>query len=229
MKDRILSEVQSVAEGSGSMHQSLMEIVPISAEVLEARARALSESMMHHYEDFSVMTIDSFVNRLVRGFAKDLKWEEDFQIELDEAALIDEAVSRLLSRVGRPGEEALTRLLKGFVRQQVDEERNTNFRTQLTSFGKQVTKESMQKALDALDPEVWHPDALEAFRKEQYLLLQTRRKVPVARAKAALERMEELGLEDRRFFSRRLTKLVAQCEQKKGAKSIHWKTFARPN
>ena len=219
MKDRILNEVQSVAAGSGSMHQSLMEIVPISAEVLEARARALSESMMHHYEDFSVMTIDSFVNRLVRGFAKDLKWEEDFQIELDEAALIDEAVSRLLSRVGRPGEEALTRLLKGFVRQQVDEERNTNFRTQLTSFGKQVTKESMQKALDALDPEVWHPDALEAFRDAQYQLLQTRREVPVARAKAALERMEELGLEDRDFFHGDLPNWLRNVSKKKGRKA----------
>ena len=219
MKDRILSEVQAVAEGSGSMHQSLMQIVPISAEVLEARARALSESMMHHYEDFSVMTIDSFVNRLVRGFAKDLKWEEDFQIELDEAALIDEAVSGLLSRVGRPGEEALTRLLKGFVRQQVDEERNTNFRTQLTSFGKQVTKENMQNALDALDPEVWHPDALEAFRKEQYLLLRTRRKVPVARAKAALERMEELGLEDGDFCHGDLPNWLRNVSKKKGRKA----------
>ena len=42
--------------------------------------------MMHRYEDFSVMTIDSFVNRLVRSFSKDLQWEEDFQIELDEEA-----------------------------------------------------------------------------------------------------------------------------------------------
>ena len=103
MKDRILEYVRSVADGTGSMHKSLMEIMPISAEVLESRARALSESMMHHYQDFSVMTIDKFVSRLVRGFAKDLKWEEDFQLELDETALIDEAVSRLLSRVRRPG------------------------------------------------------------------------------------------------------------------------------
>jgi len=70
------------------------------------------------------MTIDSFVNRLVRSFSRDLKWDEEFQIELDEESLVEAAVTRVMDRVGRPGQEALTRLLEGFVRQQVEEERN---------------------------------------------------------------------------------------------------------
>ena len=111
------------------MHESLLEIIPIAPEELERRARALGEAMMHRYEDFSVMTIDSFVNRLVRSFSKDLQWEEDFQIELDEEALLDEAISRLLSRVGRPEEKALTAMLEGFVRQQVEEEKTPSFAT----------------------------------------------------------------------------------------------------
>ena len=69
MKERILSDVREVAEGRGSMHSSLLKIIPIAAEELERRARALGEAMMHRYEDFSVMTIDSFVNRLVRSFS----------------------------------------------------------------------------------------------------------------------------------------------------------------
>ena len=92
MKERILSDVREAAEGKGSMHGSLLEIIPIAPEELERRARALGEAMMHRYEDFSVMTIDSFVNRLVRSFSKDLQWEEDFQIEFDEEALPDEAI-----------------------------------------------------------------------------------------------------------------------------------------
>jgi ATP-dependent exoDNAse (exonuclease V) beta subunit len=199
MKDRILKDVREVAEGKGSMRESLLEVMPIDAPTLQRRARALSETMMHYYEDFSVMTIDSFVNRLVRSFAKDLKWEEDFQIELDEAALIDEAVSRLLSRIGKPGEEALTAMLEGFVRQQVEEEANVNFRSLLTKFGKQVTKESMQDALNVLDPEVWTPEALESYRKRQYKALQSRRAVPVNRAREALDRLKQLGLTDADF------------------------------
>lgn len=199
MKERILKDVREVAEGGGSMHASLLEILPIGAETLEQRARLLGEAMMHRYEDFSVMTIDSFVNRLVRSFSKDLKWEEDFQIELDEEALLEEAIARLLSRVGKPGEEALTRMLEGFVRQQVEEEKNANIRAQLLSFGKQVTKENMQEALRALDPEVWTPDALERFREEQGVKLKAKRKVPKEKAAAALKTIQSLGLADSDF------------------------------
>lgn len=199
MKDRILNDVREVAEGAGAMHASLLDIVPVDAETLERRARALSEAMMHRYEDFSVMTIDSFVNRLVRSFAKDLKWEEDFQIELDESALIEDAVARLLSRVGRPGEEALTGLLEGFVRQQVEEEANANFRAQLVKFGKQVTKENMQQALEALDPEIWTPAALEAYREREYRDIRAKRAIPRKLAQVALDGLIAAGLDDRDF------------------------------
>lgn len=199
MKERILSDVREVAEGRGSMHDSLLKIIPITGEELERRARALGEAMMHRYEDFSVMTIDSFVNRLVRSFSKDLQWEEDFQIELDEEALLDEAISRLLSRVGRPEEKALTAMLEGFVRQQVEEEKNALIRHQLRSFSKQVTKENMQSALEALDPVEWTPEALEQFRETQLEVLRKRRAVPVDAAQAALASIKTLGLQGSDF------------------------------
>jgi hypothetical protein len=143
---------------------------------IQRRARVFSEAMLHRYEDFSVMTIDSFVNRLVRSFSRDLKWDEEFQIELDEDALVEAAVTRVMDRVGRPGQEALTRLLEGFVRQQVEEERNAQLKSQLVKFGKQVTKENMQVALNALDPEIWHPKRLDEYRKEIRKTLAVQRK-----------------------------------------------------
>ena len=216
MKERILKDVREVAEGRGAMYQSLLEIVPIEGEELARRARALVEAMMHRYEDFSVMTIDSFVNRLVRSFSKDLKWEEDFQIELDEEALLEEAISRLLSRVGKPGEEALTRMLEGFVRQQVEEEKNANIRTQLLAFGKQVTKENMQEALRALDPAVWTPDALDRFRKERGQDLKKRRVIPVQKAKEALQAIRKAGLEDSDFAYKAVPNWLKKVQKGEG-------------
>ena len=132
---------------------------------MQRRAKALGQSMLFRYEDFGVMTIDSFVNRLVRSFARDLEWDEAFQIELDEDQLIDQAVGRVLSRVGLPGEEALTSMLEGFVRQQVDEERNAMLRSQLVKFGKQVTREHMQPVLRALPPDEWPTERFGQYRR----------------------------------------------------------------
>lgn len=226
MKERILSDVREVAEGKGAMHGSLLEIIPIAPEELERRARALGEAMMHRYEDFSVMTIDSFVNRLVRSFSKDLQWEEDFQIELDEEALLDEAISRLLSRVGRPDEKALTAMLEGFVRQQVEEEKNAVIRHQLQSFSKQVTKENMQAALQALDPAEWTPEALERFRKTQREALRKRRAVPVDAAQSALARIAALGLQDSDFSYGDLPKWLRRAANGSGRKATIGKRLA---
>ena len=192
----------------------------------ERRARALGEAMMHRYEDFSVMTIDSFVNRLVRSFSKDLQWEEDFQIELDEEALLDEAISRLLSRVGRPEEKALTAMLEGFVRQQVEEEKNALIRHQLRSFSKQVTKENMQAALRSLHPDKWTPESLERYRKTQREALAKRRAVPVGAAKAALARVKDLGLSDSDFSYGDLPKWLRRVANGSGRKATIGKRLA---
>lgn len=226
MKERILSDVREVAEGKGSMHGSLLEIIPIAPEELERRARALGEAMMHRYEDFSVMTIDSFVNRLVRSFSKDLQWEEDFQIELDEEALLDEAISRLLSRVGRPEEKALTAMLEGFVRQQVEEEKNAIIRHQLQSFSKQVTKENMQAALQALDPTEWTPEALERFRKTQRESLRKRRAAPIEAAESALARIQTLDLQEGDFSYGDLPKWLRRVANGSGRKATIGKRLA---
>ena len=185
MKDRIMEDVVLVSSGQGGMWDSLVspaeggksaKRLQLPPDEIQRRARLLSEAMLHRYEDFSVMTIDSFVNRLVRSFSRDLKWDEEFQIELDEESLVEAAVTRVLDRVGRPGEEALTHLLEGFVRQQVEEERNAQLKTQLIKFGRQVTKENMQDALRALDSEVWHPERLEQYRKEIRKTLELQRR-----------------------------------------------------
>lgn len=202
MKDRILDDVVQMTTGSGAMWEVLLNEMTCTSDVLQTRAQALSEAMMHHYEDFGVMTIDSFVNRLVRSFARDLKWDEEFQIELDEEGLIEEAVSRVLNRVGQAGEEQLTKLLEGFVRQQVEDERNAQLKRQLIDFGKHVTKEAMQEALLALDPVKWTPKELESYRNALRKRLTAERKVPIESARSAMMAIRKQGLQPEDFSSK---------------------------
>ncbi|MDA8771899.1 UvrD-helicase domain-containing protein [Flavobacteriales bacterium] len=227
MKDRIMQDVVAVSLGEGSMWETLIADpsgenaaahLTLPPGEIQRRARMLSEAMLHRYEDFSVMTIDSFVNRLVRSFSRDLKWDEEFQIELDEDALVEAAVTRVLDRVGRPGEEALTRLLEGFVRQQVEEERNAQLKSQLVKFGKQVTKENMQVALNALDSEIWHPKRLDEYRKAIRKTLAAQRKEVVGKARTALQAIEDQGLDPSDFYYSDLPKWLARVAKGAGRK-----------
>ena len=69
--------------------------------------------------------------------------------EFDQDRIVDEVVGNLLDRIGVPGEEKLTELLKGFARLQVEEEKDSRIRHPLTSYGKEVLKEGMCEALQA--------------------------------------------------------------------------------
>ena len=152
MKERILSDLAKVGSGkaSASFVAELTDQTGLPANTLAARARALRATMLHRYGEMAVMTLDSFTNRLVKSFARDLALDQDYRIELDQDRIVDEAVGNLLDRVGTPGEEALTALLKGFARLQVEEEKDSRIRHPLTTYGKEVLKEGMRNALEAL-------------------------------------------------------------------------------
>ena len=216
MKDRVLRDVQAVAEGEGVMFDMLQEVLDVAPDEMQRRAKALGQSMLFRYEDFGVMTIDSFVNRLVRSFARDLEWDEAFQIELDEDQLIDQAVGRVLSRVGLPGEEALTSMLEGFVRQQVDEERNAMLRSQLVKFGKQVTREHMQPVLRALPPDEWPTERFGQYRKEIKAYLNETFSVPIEKAKNAQKAIRDAGLTSSDFAHGALPSWLAKVAKGQG-------------
>ena len=55
--------------------------------------------MLHRYSDISVMTIDKFVNALVKSFVRDLALEQDYRIEIDSGKVLDDGVAQLLDKL----------------------------------------------------------------------------------------------------------------------------------
>lgn len=212
MKERILEEVGNLAAGvGGAMEEQLVKATGLPVEVLRSRARAMQEHMLHHYEDFAVMTIDSFVHRLVRSFARDLQLDQGFQMELDEGRLLEEAVDRLLARVGRPGEEELTQLLEAFAIQQVEDERDTRIREALTQHAKLVDKEHMQPVLKELRG--WTPKDFEAARRRLQMQCREEESKVKRAVLAAQNALVEQGLEVGDFSRGYIPKWLAKCVQ----------------
>ena len=94
--------------------------------------------MQHRYTDISVITIDKFINRLVKSFARDLALEQDYRIEIDANKVLEEAVSQLLEKLGSPGNKDLTSLLKSFALNRVDDDQDAGVRRPLTQLGRSL-------------------------------------------------------------------------------------------
>jgi len=152
MKERILQDLAKIGSGHAQEKsmQQLCTLTGLTPDELTTRAKALRAAMLHRYGDMAVMTLDSFTNRLVKSFARDLALDQDYRIELDQDRIVDEAVANLLDRVGLESEQELTDLLKGYARLQVEEDKDSRIRHPLTTHGKELLKEGMRDAMSAL-------------------------------------------------------------------------------
>jgi ATP-dependent exoDNAse (exonuclease V) beta subunit len=150
MKSRILSDLKDLVDGKSDKIEDLSSSLNLSESQLVSRATVLHKEMLHRYSDIAVMTIDSFVNRLVRSFARDLSIEQDYRIEIDSNRVIEDAVSQLLDKVGTKGNESLTKLLEGFALQKVAEDEESGVRSPLNRLGKAVIQEKMKHVISML-------------------------------------------------------------------------------
>jgi ATP-dependent helicase/nuclease subunit A len=137
MKDRILLMLRLFAHSMDSneaphpmMKDVVTELYPDTendAELFEGacqliagRAQLVFRQILHRYSDFSVMTIDKFTQRLISSFTDELGIPFIFETQLD-SDLLDEAVDRLLARIGQEGEEVLTDIVEKYYRENAEE------------------------------------------------------------------------------------------------------------
>lgn len=154
MKHRLLSQLEVIKAypqdniDDRKYSQSLAQELGIAPETLKYRAEAALSGILHHYAAFSVSTIDSFTNRLIRSFSRDLDLNGSFQIELDNDRILEEGVDRLLEELN--SEDPFTELLSRYIRRELDSEKAGNSRFLLLNKGKELFQERAFPYLERL-------------------------------------------------------------------------------
>ena len=129
MKAKILRFLLGISEGSAKedvrqMRTYLIGTLKIAENELIRRAKELYVRMLHNYSDMAVCTIDSFVQRLSRSFARELNLPGQYSVILDNDDLIDEIIQRLSDEIGK--DPYITNLLSEFVEFNLSEETSWN-------------------------------------------------------------------------------------------------------
>ncbi len=109
-------------------------------------AKSLYLKIIHHYSEFTVTTLDSFTNRLIRSFSHDLGLSFNYQVELDSQLLLKDAVDELVNRVGEHN-DMLTRVLKQFSQQKIDGEKSRRIKTELETRAKSLLNDVEEEYL----------------------------------------------------------------------------------
>ncbi len=157
MKERILhslkaiSEVESFDETSGSwvMYENVLKELnetqvksnaPIfTKEIIQNHAAKAFKNIIADYSDFSVKTIDSFVNQLVNSFSEELDLPFNFETSLDGEMILREAAERLIEKAGLENQDEITENLRYFIDESIKNGIGWNsIANEISSFGKHL-------------------------------------------------------------------------------------------
>ncbi len=164
MKGRVMSYLVSMAaygidRRRSPMGAPLLEALnkmlpyrdnPMDENELRWSAEVLHSALLHSYTDLAVCTIDSFMHRIVRTFAHDLDRPVNFEVMIEQDEMVQQAVSQLMSLVGTPGHEDLTRVVQAFAESRMEDSKSYRIEGELTRLAQQLFAEGTDEYLEAL-------------------------------------------------------------------------------
>lgn len=146
MKERIVKALYEIGKGkpNGTSEITLKKLlqdveVELSEEEIKARCGEILSHILHNYADFNVTTIDKFSHRIIRSFAQELHLPQNFDIEMDDAALLRRAISLLLEQAGEDKE--LTSFLVEYALERAQLDKNWRVKDDLENLSRQLVSE----------------------------------------------------------------------------------------
>lgn len=196
MKERILEVLERLSHGVKQgefLDEELMKYLKLDEKQLQIRARETLLSILHGYGYFSVSTIDSFFQKVIRSFAREMDLQAKFDLEMDTDAVLERLVDRIVEKVAQ--DKNLRAWLIGYAEEQIEDGKTWDIRNGIKGLGREIFQERF-KAFRALFQEsVAQEGFLGEFRKQ----LQSERRKLIAEAeemKANAESIRALfGLE----------------------------------
>ncbi|WP_375437721.1 UvrD-helicase domain-containing protein [uncultured Hymenobacter sp.] len=149
--DTLLAEVAAELADEGKMPRFAATDEERQQEV-RRRAQTTFRLVLYHYADFAVSTIDSFVQRIVTAFTRELGLPASFEVELDTEAVLQTAVAALLEKVNRdPNSKLLARTLSEYALSRAEDGKSwNNLAGELVEFGGFLFNETVHEAVAQL-------------------------------------------------------------------------------
>ena len=147
MKYRILKSLYLLAykieiDEIGGYRSSLILDLSLDKKTIEEKASNVLKKILHDYAAFEVITLDSFTQKLIRTFAKDLKIPASFEVTLEADQLLEEMIESILDKAGT--EKKLTKLLVDFSLSKTAELKSWNIGMDLFDISKLLLNENDQ-------------------------------------------------------------------------------------
>lgn len=142
MKTRILSQLYGISHSlpdSEAYVTSLMQKGNWSESQIRQSCQQALQLMMHDYGRFTITTIDSFFQTILRQLIQELDLPSNLRVELDNQGVLHEAVDQLMDDMTH--EPDLLHSVLDFVETKMDSNQHWNVVNDLNKFGQNIFAE----------------------------------------------------------------------------------------
>lgn len=162
MKGRILRELYKLASNQKSDYVGfLTEKNRESESEIREKARYILNLLLHNYSHFTITTIDSFFQKVIRAFAHELGIYSGFEVETDTNTVLNEAVEMLFRKTVT--DEKLRKWLVRFAENKIEDERSWDLRDDIINLGREIHKEIFKQIDSSYFTEIINRDTIEAI------------------------------------------------------------------
>lgn len=145
MKSRITEQLNLLTEKPEKAdHLSVLQAAfpEMSLEEIRQRAESIRDEILHNYSLFSVSTIDSFVQKVVRAFTFEMNLRSNYNVQLDTDAVMSDLRERLFEKL-KDDERLLAWLIK-FAEYKIGENKSWNYNKDIEELSREILKEDFQ-------------------------------------------------------------------------------------
>ncbi len=149
MKKRILDTLYLLSQSNSGNVSRVQEYFDIQEELavhqpdpaswVPARAQQILRNILGDYGHFSVSTIESFFQRILRAFAKELDIPLGYEVEMKQDYVLRRLIEEMSLDISQRPD--LQQLLSSYLIQQLDDDKGWDVLRELENLGKEIFKE----------------------------------------------------------------------------------------
>ncbi len=143
MKNRILDQLYRLANGEQSEYlDDLVKDTGLSAEKIRSEAAGLLSAILHDFSRFSISTIDSFFQKVIRSFARESGLHSGYNVELDHSIILSAAIDEIIA--SSASDRELKDWLTEYVMKNLEEEKSWNLKGEITRLAEELFREKFK-------------------------------------------------------------------------------------
>lgn len=145
MKERILGQLNGIAiqdQVSDAYLSVLKEKTGLDEGTIRKRAQEALNLIIHDYNRFRIVTIDSFFQSIIKNLARELNLGANLTIELKAKEALSEAVDTIIANLHQKENKAMLKWILDYIEEKIKDDKNWDITQNIKRFGEKIFDET---------------------------------------------------------------------------------------